>query len=112
MVLQSNAIRLPNSKSGVDSGWGVQHNHPMRLKPKVLRAREVMFPLLAEFFLYAVFVLAYYFLVLDYLAGWLKGIFDRKYLYAVVALSLIIAQGLLLEVLTTFLLKLLRRKRK
>jgi membrane protease YdiL (CAAX protease family) len=91
---------------------GLTHNNPMRRKRIILRAREVIFPLLAEFVLYAVFVFAYFFLVLHYLGNWLKELARHKYLYAVIALALIIAQGLFLEILTVVLLKLVRRKRK
>jgi hypothetical protein len=58
---------------------------------------------------YAVLVTLYFFLVLAFLGGWLRHLFesDRK-LYAVVALGLISGQGLLLELLTRLLLSALK----
>lgn len=61
---------------------------------------------------YAVFVCAYYFFVLHFLGGWLKQIFTQhKALYAAVALAVIIAQALLLELVTALLAALVRGKR-
>lgn len=54
-----------------------------------------------ELLVYTVLVTAYYFLVLHFLGDTLKRLFvqDRRF-YAVLALGLIIAQGLILELLT------------
>lgn len=66
---------------------------------------------LAELALYAVFVVGYFFLVLHFLGGWLKQVFDEnKNLYAILALALITVQGIFLEMLTSALLNLIRRK--
>lgn len=66
---------------------------------------------LAELAVYAVFVLGYFFLVLHFLGDRLKQVFDEdKILYAILALALIIAQGILLEMLTSALLRVIRRK--
>ena len=60
---------------------------------------------LLELGLYAVLVTGYFFLVLHFLGGALRNLFEtNKTTYAVVALALIIGQGVLLEVLTTALL--------
>jgi hypothetical protein len=65
---------------------------------------------LIELGVYALFVLAYFFLVLHFLGNWLKHMFDEKRMvYAIVALALIIVQGVFLEVLTTALLRLIRQ---
>jgi hypothetical protein len=65
---------------------------------------------LVELMVYAIFVFAYFFLVLHFLGDWVKHIFDEnRTLYAVVALGLIIAQGVVLEALTTALLRVIRR---
>ena len=65
---------------------------------------------LVELIVYAVFVFAYFFLVLHFLGDWVKHLFDgNRTLYAVVALGLIITQGVALEALTTALLRLIRR---
>ena len=66
---------------------------------------------LMELVLYAVFVFAYYFLVLHFLGGWIKRVFDEsRSLYGLVALALIIVQGVALETLTTALLRVIRRR--
>jgi hypothetical protein len=54
-------------------------------------------------------VTVYFFLVLHFLGNWLKHLFDqRRILYAITALGLIIAQGVALEMLTAALLKFMR----
>ena len=66
-----------------------------------------------ELAVYAVFVFAYFFLVLHFLGGWIKHVFDQnKTLYAFVALGLIIAQGVGLEMLTTGLLRVIRSRER
>jgi NADH:ubiquinone oxidoreductase subunit H len=68
---------------------------------------------LVELGVYAVFVFAYFFLVLHFLGGWLKHIFDQnKTTYAFVALGLIIVQGVGLEILTTALLRVIRSRER
>ena len=60
---------------------------------------------LLELGLYAVLVTGYFFLVLHFLGGALRNLFEtNKTTYAIVALALIIGQGVLLEVLSTALL--------
>ncbi len=64
-----------------------------------------------EIVLYAILVTGYFFLVLHFLGGWLKTLFDTdKPLYAVTALLLMIGQGVLLELFTTRLLMAVRSK--
>jgi hypothetical protein len=64
---------------------------------------------LVELALYAVFVTAYFFLVLHYLSGWLQDLhLHHVKLYALIAIVLIIGQAVLLESITTWLLRLLR----
>jgi len=66
---------------------------------------------LAELTLYALFVLAYFFLVLNFLDARLKQIFDdSKIHYAILSMALIAVQGVFLEMLTGALVRLLRRK--
>ena len=58
-----------------------------------------------ELLIYAVLVVAYYFLVLHLLGDWLQRLFEHeRKLYAATALGLIICQGLILEVLTRLML--------
>ena len=68
---------------------------------------------LVELGVYAIFVFAYFFLVLHFLGGWLKHVFDQnKTTYAFVALGLIIVQGIGLEILTTALLRVIRSRER
>jgi len=65
---------------------------------------------LLELVVYAVFVTVYFLLVLDFLGPGLCRLYQtNKTTYAVVALLLIIAQGVLLELLTSALLRFLER---
>jgi hypothetical protein len=62
-----------------------------------------------ELALYAVFVTGYFFLVLHFLSGWLQDLHRHHVkLYASVAIVLIIGQAVVLESVTTWLLRLLR----
>ena len=66
---------------------------------------------LLELVVFAAFVFVYFFLVLHFLGDWLKHVFDQnKTFYAFVALALIIVQGVGLEMLTTGLLRIIRRR--
>ena len=65
---------------------------------------------LFELVVYAALVIGYFFLVLHFLGGALRGLFEtNKTAYAFVALALIIGQGVLLEVLTSALLRFFER---
>jgi hypothetical protein len=67
---------------------------------------------LVELALYGAFVTAYFFLVLHYLSGWLQNLhLNHVKLYALATIVLIIGQAVLLESVTTWLLRLLRRGR-
>jgi len=62
---------------------------------------------------YAALVLAYFFLVLHFLGGWLYHLFEyHRRWYAFMALLLIVVQGIALESLTRALLRLIRRNRE
>ncbi len=68
---------------------------------------------LMELAVYAVFVFAYFFLVLHFLGGWIKHVFDQnKTWYGFLALALIIGQGVALEMLTTALLRIIRSRER
>ena len=61
-----------------------------------------------ELMIYAAFVAVYFLLVLHFLGGWLKDLFESdRPVYAVVALGLIVGQGFLLEVFTRLMLALI-----
>jgi hypothetical protein len=64
---------------------------------------------LIELIVYAGFVVAYFFLVLHFLGEWLQQLeVHHRYTYAAVAILLIIGQAVVLESVTTFLLRMLR----
>jgi hypothetical protein len=64
---------------------------------------------LVELAIYALFVTGYFFLVLHYLSDWLQELhLNHVRLYALVTIVLIIGQAVLLEGVTTWLLRLLR----
>jgi hypothetical protein len=64
---------------------------------------------LIELALYAVFVTGYFLLVLHFLSGWLQDLhLHHVKLYALATIALIIGQAVLLESVTTWLLRLLR----
>ena len=64
-----------------------------------------------ELAIYGLLVTVYVLLVLRYLDGWLKHLYDGgKTRYAIICLLLIIGQGVVLEMVTGALLRLLRTK--
>ena len=64
---------------------------------------------LIELLVYAALVISYFFLVLHLLGDWLHNLFTHyRYVYAITAILLIIIQAVVLEAVTTFLLRLLR----
>jgi hypothetical protein len=64
---------------------------------------------LVELVIYAVLVVAYFFLVLHFLGGWLQRLEqNQRYAYAGIAVLLMIGQAVLLQNVTTFLLRLIR----
>ena len=64
-----------------------------------------------ELLLYTVLVVVYVLVVLSFMGGWLKGLYDHgKLRYAVVCLLLIIGQGVVLETITSALLRFIRAK--
>jgi NADH:ubiquinone oxidoreductase subunit 6 (subunit J) len=64
-----------------------------------------------ELILYAGLVVVYVLFVISLLREWLDGLYEHNKLsYAVAALLLIIGQGVILEMVTTTLLRLIRRR--
>lgn len=64
---------------------------------------------LIELAIYAVLVIGYFFAVLHFLGGWLFNIQQHHHIaYAAVSLLLIIGQAVVLESVTTLLLRLIR----
>lgn len=78
-------------------------------KRRLVRTLPVV-PYLVELVAYALLVTGYFFLVLHFLGGGLVNLYDTsKTAYAAVTLALIVGQGVLLEVITTSLLRLFQR---
>jgi len=74
------------------------------------KSRWIM-SVLVEIPVYAVIIVAYYYLVLSLLGSWITHLFEAdKRLYAAACLSLILAQGILLELTTTLLLRVVRKR--
>ena len=66
-----------------------------------------------ELIIYAVLVVAYFFLVLHNLSGWFKDLFDHdRKLFAVMALVVMIGQTLVLELVSSTLVWLFSPKKK
>jgi hypothetical protein len=64
---------------------------------------------IVELLAYGLLVAAYFFLVLKFCDDWLARLFEQeRKIYAVVALSLIIIQGVGLEIVTRFLLRFIK----
>jgi len=80
-----------------------------RVSPTKKEKVNTLRAFLVELVLYAIFVTGYFFLVLHYLSGWLQELhLTHVKLYALVTIVLIIGQAVLLESVTTWLLRLLR----
>ena len=61
---------------------------------------------LIELVVYAALVVGYFFAVLHFLADWINQLSkDHVTIYALVAIALIIAQGIVLESVTTWLMR-------
>ncbi|HFD39827.1 MAG TPA: hypothetical protein ENJ31_08310 [Anaerolineae bacterium] len=59
-----------------------------------------------EVLIYAVLVVAYFFLVLEFLGAPLQKLFEQSLiLYAFISLALIVVQGVVLEAVTSFLIR-------
>ncbi len=72
-------------------------------------ASHTLRALLVELPIYAVLVVCYFFLVLHFLADWLGALHQQHVLlYALISIALIIGQAVVLESVTTMLLRLFR----
>jgi NADH:ubiquinone oxidoreductase subunit H len=70
---------------------------------------KTLWAFLIELAIYAVLVVGYFFLVLHFLGGWLYQLeIHHRYTYAGVAILLIIGQAVVLENVTTLLLRIIR----
>jgi hypothetical protein len=72
-------------------------------------ARRTLRAFVGELLIYAVLVTVYFFAVLHFLGGWLVRLAtEHIHTYAIVAILLIVGQAVVLEAITTGLLRLLR----
>ena len=75
------------------------------------RPRHAARSFLIELMLYAGLVVVYVFVVIAFLGSWLDALYEHhKIRYAFAALLLIVGQGVVLETVTTILLRLIRRR--
>ena len=82
---------------------------PKHLEQMKKEAAKTLRAFLIELAVYAVLVVGYFFLVLHLLGGWLRQLeIHHRYTYAGVAILLIIGQAVLLESVTTILLRIIR----
>ena len=73
------------------------------------KTRRTLRAFAIELGIYALLVTGYFFLVLNLLGEWLRQIeVQHRYLYAGLTILLIVGQAVVLESLTTFLIRLLR----
>jgi hypothetical protein len=80
-----------------------------RRSPTNKERTKTLWAFLVELAIYGVFVTGYFFLVLHFLAGWLQDLnLHHVKLYALLAIALIIGQAVVLESVTTWLMRLLR----
>ena len=80
-----------------------------RRSPTKKEKTKTLWAFLIELGVYAVFVTGYFFLVLHYLSEWLQDLhLNHVRIYALATIVLIIGQAVLLENVTTWLLRLLR----
>ena len=71
-----------------------------------IKSRHLIRNFAIEIILYGILVAIYFFLVLRTLSPWLTTLYDENLtLYAVVALLLIVAQSVVLEWITSFLVE-------
>lgn len=76
------------------------------------KIRTLIRNLALELAVYTALLVLYFFLVLQYLGDFLADLFvSQSVVYAILCLGLIVAQGVLLEAVTSFLLRLLRLDR-
>jgi len=99
-------------KTGAANHDTVSEVREMSRRPPTKKEQTKTFrAFLVELAIYVVFVTVYFFLVLHFLAGWLQDLHLRHVkLYAFMAIVLIIGQAVLLEMVTTWLLRFLRRR--
>jgi hypothetical protein len=70
------------------------------------KASATLRAFLIELVIYSALIVAYFFLVLHFLADWINALEPRHIkIYALVAIGLILGQAILLEIVTTWLMR-------
>jgi hypothetical protein len=86
----------------------MQWKNPM----KKTSIRILVRNLVIEILVYGVLLVVYFFLVLQYLGDFLTNLFDNQLLiYSFLGLGLIVIQAVLLEMITSYFIRLLRLDR-
>lgn len=76
---------------------------------KKMEPRKLFRNLLFEIVIYSLLIFGYYVLALRWLGDWIASVFNSNlYLYSAVCLGLIITQAVLLDILTSFLMKFIK----
>ena len=76
---------------------------------KKLEPRKLFRNLLVEILIYSVLIFGYYLIVLRYLDDWLLSLFQSSLsFYSLIGIGMIIIQAVLLDFVTSFLLKYLK----
>lgn len=76
---------------------------------KKMEPRKLFRNLVVEILIYSVLIFGYYMMVLRYLGDWIASIFHSNlYIYAFAGLGLIFVQAVLLDLLTSFLMKFIK----
>ncbi len=73
---------------------------------KKMEPRKLFRNLMVEIIIYSLLIIGYYLLVLRWLGDWIGSIFESNlYIYAFAGLGLIFVQAVVLDIVTSFLMK-------
>jgi hypothetical protein len=76
---------------------------------KKMEPRRLLRNLIFEVIIYSILIFGYYLLVLRSLGDWISSLFNSNlYIYAFVGLTLIVFQAVMLDFLTSFLMKIIK----
>lgn len=71
--------------------------------------RKLLRNLIFEIIIYGLLIFGYYLVVLRWLGEWIKSIFDSNlYVYGLAGLGLIFVQAVILDIVTSFLMKFIK----
>jgi hypothetical protein len=83
-----------------------------KITMKKANLRILVRNIIIEILVYGVLLVIYFFVVLQYLGDFLTNIFEtRLFIYSLLGLGLIVAQAVVLEMVTSYLIRLLRLDR-